>query len=69
MINHCLTGSFILEIYETYKSKIDVELGKVPKHMQFMSKEYLLRGIIMFKSPVVTRKCKKNVIGHFTAVI
>lgn len=47
-----------------------MELNKIPKKLQcsFMSKEYILRGVIIFKLPAYTRSFDENIVGHFTAV-
>jgi len=60
----------ILEIYDTYNTRCDVSLNKIPQKLQlsFLKQEYQLKGIISFKLPPNTRKTKKNVVGHFTAV-
>lgn len=59
-----------MEIYDTYNSKTEVELNKIPQKLQcsFMTNEYTLRGVIIFKLPIVTRKNETNVVGHFTSV-
>lgn len=33
-----------------------------------MPKEYILRGVIIFKLPANTRSSEENIVGHFTAV-
>jgi len=60
----------ILEIYNTYNTRCDVSLNKIPQKLQlsFLKQEYQLKGIIFFKLPPNTRKTEKNVVGHFTAV-
>lgn len=47
-----------------------MELNKIPKKLQclFIPKEYILRGVIIFKLSAYTQSSDENIVGHFTAV-